>query len=96
MVRMRQGAWRGVGLNRSSIEDATLKPRVCIPWCEWLVLMCRLGEGEMEVGLGVHGEPGAFTQIMQPASAVAAQVRLLLSHPLDATCLEHFDKQVAK
>lgn len=29
----------------------------------------------MEVGLGVHGEPGAFSQPLQPASAVAAQVR---------------------
>ena len=53
--------------------------RVCISRCEWLVLVCRLKEGEMEVGLGVHGEPGAFTQPMQPASAVASQVRLLPS-----------------
>ena len=28
----------------------------------------------MEVGLGVHGEPGASTQPLQPASAIAAQV----------------------
>lgn len=29
----------------------------------------------MEVGLGVHGEAGASTQPMQPASAIAAQVQ---------------------
>ena len=29
----------------------------------------------MEVGMGLHGEQGAFTQPLQSASATAAQVR---------------------
>ncbi len=35
---------------------------------------CRLGEDEMEVGLGLHGEPGAATHKMQCANDIAAQV----------------------
>ena len=34
----------------------------------------RLGEDEMEVGLGLHGEPGAATHQMQRANDIAAQV----------------------
>ncbi len=39
---------------------------------------CRLGEDEMEVGLGLHGEPGAATHKMQCANDIAAQVGLAL------------------
>ncbi len=34
----------------------------------------RLGDDEMEVGMGLHGEPGASTQKMQCANNIAAQV----------------------
>ena len=36
--------------------------------------VCRLGDDEMEVGMGVHGEPGASREKMQTANNIAAQV----------------------
>ena len=38
------------------------------------VCVCRLGEDEMEVGMGLHGEPGASTQKMQSANDIVKKV----------------------
>ena len=35
----------------------------------------RLAPGEMELGLGIHGEPGACRGPAQPIDAIVAQVR---------------------
>lgn len=34
----------------------------------------RIKAGEMELGLGIHGEPGAETLTLQPVDAIVAQV----------------------
>lgn len=35
---------------------------------------CRIGPGEMELGLGIHGEPGASKGPLQPVDAIVSQV----------------------
>ena len=37
--------------------------------------MCRLGEDEMEVGMGLHAEPGASRQKMQSAYEIVELAR---------------------
>lgn len=41
----------------------------------------------MELGLGIHGEPGAFTAPMQPIDAIVAQVPCF-SPARPATCFQ--------
>ena len=36
---------------------------------------CRVAAGTMELGLGIHGEPGAHTAPLQPADGIAEEVR---------------------
>ena len=35
---------------------------------------CRIKGGSMEMGLGIHGEPGAATSDIEPVDALVAQV----------------------
>lgn len=35
---------------------------------------CRIGAGEMEMGLGIHGEPGAYKAPLQPVDAIVSKV----------------------
>ena len=37
--------------------------------------LSRLAPGEMELGMGIHGEPGAWRGPAQPIDAIVAQVR---------------------
>ena len=38
-------------------------------------LCCRIGRGEMELGLGIHGEPGASKGPLKPVDEIVALVR---------------------
>ena len=51
--------------------------------------VCRLGEDEMEVGMGLHGEPGASTQKMQSANDIVKQVNISGFFLLSVDCLLH-------
>ena len=35
---------------------------------------CRIQPGEMELGLGIHGEPGASKGALKPVDQIVAQV----------------------
>ena len=35
---------------------------------------CRIQPGEMELGLGIHGEPGASKEPLKPVNQIVAQV----------------------
>ena len=41
----------------------------------------RLQAGMMELGLGIHGEPGAWQEKLQPPSQVVAEVGNFATHP---------------
>ena len=50
--------------------------------CCWLrdmlsrgLLCCRIGPGEMELGLGIHGEPGASKGPLKPVDEIVDLVR---------------------
>ena len=49
--------------------------------------MCRLGEDEMEVGMGLHGEPGASTQKMQCVNDIVKKVSMFNSLLSFKACL---------
>jgi dihydroxyacetone kinase DhaK subunit len=42
-----------------------------------------MGEGEMEIGMGIHGEPGAKREPLQPADAVAERMTLAILDDLE-------------
>jgi dihydroxyacetone kinase-like protein len=46
----------------------------------------QIGEDEMEMGMGIHGEPGVWRDTLKPADAIAAEMmdRLLSDMPLAA------------
>ncbi len=39
---------------------------------------CRIAPGQMELGLGIHGEPGASKAALQPVDEIVSQVPLAL------------------
>ena len=41
--------------------------------------MLRVASGTMELGLGIHGEPGAKTAPLQPVDGIVAEVHRVLS-----------------
>ncbi|UCI22811.1 dihydroxyacetone kinase subunit DhaK (plasmid) [Mesorhizobium sp. B2-1-8] len=45
-----------------------------------------IGDGEMEMGIGIHGEPGIWRDALRPADIVASEMidRLLAEKPTDA------------
>jgi dihydroxyacetone kinase len=54
-------------------------PRV--PRLTWLVPRCRLGGAEVELGLGIHGEPGAAVMALPPArELVEAMMQRLVGY----------------
>jgi dihydroxyacetone kinase DhaK subunit len=44
-----------------------------------------MGEGEMEIGMGIHGEPGAKREPLQSADAVAERMTLAILDDLEPT-----------
>ncbi len=38
------------------------------------ICLCRIAEDEIEFGLGIHGEPGAFKQPMEPNNTLIPKV----------------------
>ena len=46
----------------------------------------RIGEGEMEMGMGIHGEPGVWRDALRPADAIAGEImdRLLADRAVAA------------
>ena len=46
------------------------------------MLTCRIQPGEMELGLGIHGEPGASKGPLKPVDQIVAQVMQYVASPL--------------